>query len=345
MSSHRLGFGFMTLPRSLDETRLIAQAADSGGWDWMGIADSPVVYEESYVHQALALTVTERIRVGPLVSHVVIRHPLVVGNLLATLSELGGGRTVGVLATGNSAARGLGLPPASFDDLREAVLAIRSFWAGESAAYRESRIPASGRRRHGGSLMIAGDGPKAATLAGQIADGMLYGGTLDDAVVRRRVSAGKRRSDQTFWIAPAVSLADSREGVIEDMGAMLVAQANRALRGDLTERGVPGHLHSEIKEIWRSYNYAFHADNTRPRNTSLMSEELAAFLVDRFVLWGDGDEWRAAFSKMRDHGCDGVMFILGQGDQGETVRDLTGWLSELGELNGRSYLRARGRAI
>lgn len=330
-----LRYGLMTLPRSLDETRVIARAADEAGWDWLGVADSPAVYGESYVHQAVALTETTRISVGPLVSHVVIRHPLVVGNLLATLSELGAGRTIGTLATGNSAARGLGMKPAPLGDLREAVLAIRGYWAGDGGAFRDSQIPASGLERTGCPLVIAADGPRAADLAGEVGDGTLYGGTLDADVLQRRVAAGKRRPGQTFWAAPAISLATTRAGVIEDMGAMLVAQANRALRGaDLDERAVPPALQTEIRALWRSYDYAYHADNSRPRNTALMSDELAAYLVDHFVLWGDDEAWSARLDELRRQGCDGVLFILGQGHQVEVVRQLTARLERLGQLPG-----------
>ena len=159
-----LRYGFMTLPRSLDETRTIAREADAAGWDWLGVADSPAVYGESYVHQAVALSETTRISVGPLVSHVVVRHPLVVGNLLATLVELGGHRSIGTLATGNSAARGLGMSPAALGDLRAAVDAIRGYWAGIGATLEDSHIPASGLRRDGCPLIIAADGPRAAQL-------------------------------------------------------------------------------------------------------------------------------------------------------------------------------------
>lgn len=325
--------GFMTLPRSLEETRTIAREADAAGWDWLGVADSPVVYGESYIHQAVALAETSRIRVGPLVSHVVIRHPLVVGNLLATLGELGQGRTIGTLATGNSAARGLDMKPASLDELRGAAAAIRGYWAGEGGTFGGSRIPASGLARPSCPLVVAADGPNAAQLAGEIGDGMLYGGTLDAEVLERRIAAGKRRAGQPFWVAPAVSLATTREAVLEEMGAMLVAQANRALRGaDLDERAVPRPLQDEIRALWRTYDYAYHADNSRPQNTALMSDELAAYLVDHFVLWGDDDAWRARLDAFRRSGCDGLMLILGQGRQEDTMRGLTERLAGLGAL-------------
>lgn len=333
MTSDKLRFGLMTLPRSLEETRTIARETDAAGWDWLGIADSPVVYDDSYLHQAEALRATSRLRVGPLVSHVVVRHPLVVGNLLATLTDLGGGRTIGTLATGNSAARGLSLAPATVDELRQAVAAIRGYWAGEGGSFRTSTIPASGRIRAGCPLILAADGPRAAELAGAVGDGMLYGGTLDPSVLDRRVAAGKRRAAQTFWAAPAVSLANTVDGVLAEMGEMLVAQANRALRGtDLTERGVPLRLQREVEELWRRYDYAFHADSSRSGNAALMSEELAGYLVEHFVLWGDLDAWRRRLGDLRARGCDGVLFILGQATQADVVRSVTARLQELGEL-------------
>jgi 5,10-methylenetetrahydromethanopterin reductase len=114
---------------------------------------------------------------------------------------------------------------------------------------------------------------------------------------------------------------------------LLVAQANRALRGaDLAERGVPKALHSEVQALWRAYDYAYHADNTRPRNTGLMSEELAGYLVDHFVIWGDDAAWRRRLLELRRRGCDGVVFILGQGSQVEVLRGLTRRLRDIGEL-------------
>jgi len=326
-------FGLLTLPRSISQTREIAAEADSAGWDWLGIGDSPAVYQDSYIHQAAALEASERIHVGPAVSHVVLRHPLAVGNMLATLNTLGHGRSIGTLATGNSAARGLGMRIASLEDMREAFAAIRGYWRGLGGQFKGSTIPATGIELVGCPLLMAADGPKAAELAGQIADGMFYGGSLEPEVLARRISAGRRREQQSFWVAASVSLETSIEAVLADMGALLVAQANRALRGaDLSERGVPDSLHSEVRALWSAYDYAFHADSTRPRNTRLMSDELAGYLVERFVFWGGQDAWRRRLDELRRAGCDGVMFILGQGSQLEALRGVTARLQALGEL-------------
>lgn len=323
----------MELPRSMEETARLARHADEAGYAWLGIADSPTVYQESYLHQFQALGHSTRLRVGPLVSHVVARHPVIVANLLATLHEASGGRAVGTVATGNSAARGLGLRPASAARLREAVTAIRGYWGGTGGPFGDGRIPATGIERPAPPLLVSADGPRITALGGECGDGVLYGGTMLPEVLGRRVAAGRTRAGQRFWAGPAVSLAETVEDALEDMGAMVVAMANRAFRGDLTERGVPPHLHEDVRRMWAAYDYAFHADSTRPRNREVVSAPLARYLVENFVVWGDEERWAARLSELSSLGCDGVMFIIGQSDPYATTEAITRRLRALGLLD------------
>jgi 5,10-methylenetetrahydromethanopterin reductase len=328
----RLDYGIMIFPHRASETRRVAERAEALGFSWLGIADSPTVYQESYLHQLEALRSTRRLIVGPVTTHVTLRHPLIVGNLLATLSEIGDGRIVGVLATGNSGARGIGLKPATVKQLEEAVAAIRGYWAGVGGRFAESRIPPTGLTRKGCPLFIAADGQRVAALAGDQADGMLYGGTMEPAVLARRIAAGRRRADQKLWLGPAVSLSPTIGTVLDEMGALVVAMANRAFRGDLFERGIPESLHAEIRAMWQRYDYAYHADSTRPLNADIVSPALAEFLVEHFVIWGDASRWRSKLDMLRGHGCDGIMFILGQGDAEQACEAIASRLRKLGEV-------------
>jgi alkanesulfonate monooxygenase SsuD/methylene tetrahydromethanopterin reductase-like flavin-dependent oxidoreductase (luciferase family) len=325
-------FGFMLLPRDVEETRAVARLGEELGFAWMGVADSPTVYQESYLHQLEAAHATSSILVGPMASHVVVRHPVIVGNLLSTLHALSGGRAVGTLATGNSAARGLGLKPASVAQLGEAIEAIRGYWRGEGGRFGDSEIPATGLVREGPPLLVAADGPRAAALAGEVGDGLLYGGTMNPEVRRRRLEAGRRRDDQQAWIAPTVSLAESHADVRDDLGAMVVAMANRAMRGDLGERGVPPEIQGDVHEMRRAYDYGFHADSSRPRNVEVVSERLSDHLIDTLCIWGSEDRWRRTLSDLADDGWTGVMFILGQARQLEVVRAIGERLERLGLL-------------
>ncbi len=324
--------GCMLLPRRLDGTRAGAKLGEELGFSWLGVADSPTVYQESYLHQVEAAHVTNRIRISSMVSHVVVRHPVVMANLWATFQEISGGRTVGTIATGNSAARGLGLKPAKIAELGEAVHAIRGTWRGEGGTFRQSRIPATGLVRDGCPIIVSADGPRAAALAGEVGDGLLYGGTMDREVRRRRLDAGRRSEDQEAWIAPTVSLAETHAEVSDDLGAMVVAMANRAMRGDLDERNVPAGVQEDVLEMRRAYDYGFHADSSRPQNVGVVSERLRDYLIDSLCLWGTEDRWGELLGELADEGWTGVMLILGQAEQLGVLQAIGERLERLGYL-------------
>lgn len=325
-------FGFMLLPRSLAETRELARMGESLGFDWVSVADSPTVYQDSYLHQLEVARAAENVLVGPMVSHLVARHPVIVGNQLATLNSFTGGRVIGTIATGNSAARGLGMKPATVAELGQGIEAIQAYWRGERAEFRNSFIPATGMRRDACPLLVSADGPKAAALAGRVGDGLLYGGTMDREVRRRRLAAMGPDPDKQGWIAPTVSLREDYESVRDDLGAMVVAMANRAMRGDLSERGVPADVQTDVLEMRRAYDYGFHADNSRPKNTGVVTERLTNHLIDSLCVWGDEARWRATLDGLEEDGWTGVMFILGQAEQVSVVRDIAARLTALGRL-------------
>jgi alkanesulfonate monooxygenase SsuD/methylene tetrahydromethanopterin reductase-like flavin-dependent oxidoreductase (luciferase family) len=327
-------FGFMVLPRSLEQTRAVAEAGERRGFRWISVADSPTVYEDSYLHQLVVAQTAPSVQVGPMVSHVVARHPVIVANQLATLNAFTGGRVVGTLATGNSAARGLGMKPATLARLGEAVGAIQGYWRGEGGTFGDTHIPVTGMERAACPLLISADGPKAAALAGAVGDGLLYGGTLDPEVRARRLAAARPDGDaaRAAWVAPTVSLQTDHDAVRDDLGAMVVAMANRAMRGDLTERGVPQPIQDDVLEMRKAYDYGYHADNSRPRNTGVVSDRLARHLIDSLCVWGDEARFAATLDGLEEDGWTGVMFILGQADQLPVVHALADRLQAIGRL-------------
>ena len=55
--------------------------------------------------------------------------------------------------------------------------------------------------------------------------------------------------------------------------------------------------------------------------------------MEHFVIWGDAARWRSKLGSLRGYGCDGIMFILGQGDAEQTTEAIASRLSELGEIS------------
>jgi hypothetical protein len=113
---------------------------------------------------------------------------------------------------------------------------------------------------------------------------------------------------------------------------MVVAMANRAMRGDLDERRVPASVQQDVLEMRRGYDYGFHADPLRPKNTGVVSERLARYLIDSLCIWGDDRRWAETLDGLAGDGWTGVMFILGQGEQLGAVRAIGERLQRLGHL-------------
>jgi hypothetical protein len=130
-----------------------------------------------------------------------------------------------------------------------------------------------------------------------------------------------------------VSVRGTKDEVREDLGAMIVAMANRAFRGDLSDRNLPSEIERDVQEMWRRYDYAFHADNSRPANLEVVTPALSDYLIDHMCVWGDEDRWSARLEWLESEGCDGVMFIMGQADQATALREITRRLVALGRLS------------
>lgn len=330
-----LRFGCLFMPRSLERTRPAAVAAESAGFDWFGVGDSPAVFDDAWVHLAEVARVTSTIALGPMVTHVVIRHPLVVASQLAALDELSGHRVRAAIGTGNSAARGLGLAPATLAQLGQAVGLMRGFWAGEGGRYGDSRVPPSGTVRPAVPLFLAGDGPRSVALGGAVGDGVVYSGSLDDEVLRRRVAAAQadRGPAVPVWVAVATSPTEDRSTVRRELGPALVAIANRALRGDLSERAVPVELHDDVRAMHERYDYAAHGTFERPANAEMISDRLADHLLDRFCLVGGPSQWAATLKRLEAGGAHGVVAIVNQTDELGTLDRIAERLHQLGVMS------------
>ncbi len=134
------------------------------------------------------------------------------------------------------------------------------------------------------------------------------------------------------WVAVATSATEDRATVRRELGPALVAIANRALRGDLTERAVPVELQEDVRAMHARYDYAAHGTFERPDNAEMISDRLADHLLDQFCLVGGPDEWAATLDRLEDAGVDGVVTIINQNDELGTLDRIAGRLNQLGAI-------------
>jgi len=174
----RVGVGVQLFAQPDDPTparTLLAagRLADELGLDAVFLGDHPAYAPEAWLHLAALAAVTERVRLGSVVTCALYRHPVMTARLAADLDNLSGGRALLGLGIGWNAAEfaQLGLPfpgvPARQAALEEAIRVVRGLWgptpftfAGEHYATTGERIIPPPLQRPGPPIMIAGGGER-----------------------------------------------------------------------------------------------------------------------------------------------------------------------------------------
>jgi F420-dependent oxidoreductase-like protein len=192
-----------------DHWRTAGRAADTLGFDsiWRSdhllslVGDSSRRGLDTWTSLAILATITERVRIGPLVSPVTFHHPSILARQAATLDELSGGRLELGLGAGWYDAEhrmfGVPYPPIRerIDRLEEAIRVICALW-GDGAAHftgtyyrlqdargwpkpvQQPRIP----------LVVGGKGRRMLQVVAQHADEWNCGGNQTPSQVRERTA-------------------------------------------------------------------------------------------------------------------------------------------------------------
>ena len=202
----------------LDSARRLDEAGYAGIWAWdhfMGRGDLTVPVVEGWTILAMAAAQTSRITVGPFVANVMNRHPALLARMASTLQIASAGRLVLGLGIGGApkehAAYGMEFPEAKerAARLEEAIAVIRALWTGgpvtrESAYYPLHEAVAFPIPVPTPAIIIGGETPAGARLAGRIGDGW---STFDDnfeqnlPIYREALeAAGRSRADQQVLV-------------------------------------------------------------------------------------------------------------------------------------------------
>ncbi|MEQ7123504.1 TIGR03842 family LLM class F420-dependent oxidoreductase [Actinopolymorpha sp. B11F2] len=153
----------------VDRMRLAEGNGFSYGWTF----DSHVLWQEPFVIYSQILAATSRMTVGPMVTNPGTRDWSVTASMFATLNEMYGNRTICGMGRGDSAHRVIGRRPATLATVRESMHVIKELAEGREVVHhgvplripwvREGRLP----------MWLAGYGPKALRLVGEVADGFI----------------------------------------------------------------------------------------------------------------------------------------------------------------------------
>lgn len=267
---------------------------------------------------------TERVLVGPNVTHPHLVHPAVTAAALAHLDEVSGGRALLGIGRG-SLYHLVGIePPAGVAALEEAIGLIRTlvqggareFHGGEFALAPGPGLQFGTRRRV--PTYVGSFGPAGARLAGQVADGLRAAGQWDPSYLHRIRG----------WVAQGAESAgrdpDTVEVVAENWTCLhpdrelARKHARRVLATFLPHLGPMLEFYRiPAREVGAATAASRHGDDAA-------ADTISDGTVDRFMAAGDAGDLRAGLDRLADAGVRTVSFSGVLGPDPDTALDMIG---------------------
>lgn len=308
-------FGLVFTPAAPADLVRWANLAENGGFERIGIADSPSLYRDVYIMTAAILAGTRRVHVGPRVTNPLLRHPVATACTLASLADSYAGRVFMGIGTGHSALLNAGLQPARLETLRSFVLAVRELlttgeaqWQGKKARMDwwmgQRPIP----------IHVAAGGPKSLELAGEIGDGVIIGNGMTPEVLasdlahieRGAGKSGRRVSDLPLqWLLPTC-VAEDPDQAGREARAQICSNANQVFQHGVEGQFVPDELKEKVRALTQRY---LPTEHVRPgqsgRNAQLVDDlGLREYLIERFGIVGSPEQCVARIRELRRRGVN-----------------------------------------
>ncbi|MBM4441141.1 MAG: LLM class flavin-dependent oxidoreductase [Candidatus Rokubacteria bacterium] len=308
-------FGLMFRPGHFPLPHMLAcmKVAEDVGFDYIWFGDSHLIWHEVGPYLTAAAMSTTRMRVGPLVSNPVTRHPTVVASMLATLGQLFDGRAVLGIGRGDSAVRTLGLPPMKVAEFRDTLRLMRRLCRGEVAEVNGTAIRFGWLSRPV-PVLLAAYGPRVLELAGAEADGLILqlGSPNVVAWAMEHVRAGARAAERTLGGFDVVAgtptyVSADREHALSRVRGFPATVSNHVK--DLLRHYAPSELPSDLVEGMDgvgNYDYLRHGHADAP-HTKAVTDEMA----DRLTLIGTAAEIRAKIQRLAEAGVTQVCLYIG----------------------------------
>jgi len=286
----------------------LAKRAETYGFSHVWTFDSHILWQEPYVIFGQILAETRNVVVGPMVTNPATRDWTVTASTYATLNEMYGNRTVCGIGRGDSAVRVTNGRPTTIDTLRESIHVIRELGNGRSVDYRGSTITFPWAAKSRLEVWVAGYGPRALALAGEVGDGFIL--QLADpqitawtigAVREAAERAGRDPDGVTVCVAAPAYVGDDVAHMREQcrwFGGMVGNHVADIVGRYGEDSDVPDALTEYIKGR-QGYDYNQHgqAGNT---HAAFVPDEI----VDRFCILGPVEEHLRRLAELRDLGVD-----------------------------------------
>ncbi|MCZ6614272.1 MAG: LLM class flavin-dependent oxidoreductase [Chloroflexi bacterium] len=305
-----------------DRIASFVRECEDAGFAGVGILDSPILLRELFVTMTAAALATSRIRLATAVTNPATRHASVLASAAKAVEELAPGRVEIWIGRGMTATGTIGQSPAPLKDVRESIIALQKLLAGEPVEFNG----VTSRLRHGGGghipVYMAATGPKALTLAGAVADGVLVEVGIHPRViaeVRRYIAEGARQAgrdpSKVKLIASAATIIENDLRSAQERARLLAVHwlVETQFVPWLGVAGVKTDSVDPPRELWELYPDVGHAvDQERARQLcSFLPQEMLAQICDTLGFIGTPEHCAERVREASANGLDGL-FLKGE---------------------------------
>ena len=322
----------------IHEVDLVIQA-ESVGYDFCWVWDSPMIRSNLWALLALVADRTTTIAVGPGVAIPSLAMAPVTANAIATINAIAPGRTFLGVGTGNTALRAMGQVPMGIADFKEHLKVIRGLISGESVIYEKNGISEeiafqslelnSINLDDPIPIHVSGFGPKAQALAGEYGDALITGiprgGSISGALENSNIGATRAdRPMDNFEIYALVNLMLLRRGetlesprVLEEVGSSIMVNIHYMYDRYRETGAKPPHYAEPIWDEYVSFRERRDSDRSfieahHSHYGHLDSAEarfLTPEIIRNFCVAGTPDQVIEQLAGLESEGLTGINFI------------------------------------
>jgi 5,10-methylenetetrahydromethanopterin reductase len=287
----------------LDEMEYVTEA-EKLGFTHLWVTDSGLIRSDPFVFLAVAAQQTRTMKLGMGVAVPGLRLAPTLAAGMATLNLIAPGRCFVAMGTGNTAMRLLGRKPMTLKNFEAYARIVRNLLDGREAQYEHRgekhtigfMLTEKGYRnlRDPIPMYLAGYGPKAQALAGEIADGLTThiprGGTLEQIWANAGKGAARSgRSLANFHLSVRVNFAVldpgepvNSERIVNEYGPAIMTAMHSTVDRHLEYGEDPPEF---LRPIWKDY-LEFHMSRPAAERQKMMHESHNAYVAPderRFV--------------------------------------------------------------
>jgi alkanesulfonate monooxygenase SsuD/methylene tetrahydromethanopterin reductase-like flavin-dependent oxidoreductase (luciferase family) len=273
----------------LDEMEYVTEA-EKLGFTHLWVTDSGLIRSDAFVFLTVAAQHTRTMKIGTGVAVPGLRLAPTLAAGMATLNSVAPGRVFVALGTGNTGMRLLGRKPMTLKSFEAYARTVRTLLDGKDAEYEHGgekhtirfMLTDKGYRNLSDPIpmYLAGYGPKAQALAGEIADGLTTniprGGTLEQilANVKQGATRGGRSLDG-FHLSVRVNFAILDPGepvnsdrIVNEYGPAIMTAMHSVMDRHLEFGEDPPEY---MRPIWKDY-LAFHMSRPAAERQKMMHQ-------------------------------------------------------------------------